>query len=94
MLLLTHAKQTSVCRGFGVLKGFGFTQCGGHMGPLLQCANTGRHKEGTQRSCAIGQGQPTPAPPPSLSTGLKIDVIRFQKGKEMERSSVMTLDML
>lgn len=66
----------------------------GLTGPSLQCAGRGRNKEGTQQSCAIGQGQPAPAPPPSLSTGLKIDVIRFQKGKERERSSVMTLDML
>lgn len=101
LLLLAHAKstgQTSVCRGFGVVKApryqtqlaQGVRVCTSTQGHRCDVQTGARREEGKQRSHAIEQGQATPAPTPSPSTGLKIEVIRFQRGKEMKRSSVTT----
>lgn len=70
--------------------------------PVQECpraqrcsACNGGHPQGRDaRPAARPSRVQPPRPPPSQSTGLKIDIIRFQRGSEANGSSVMTSGML
>lgn len=69
----------------------------GHLGPFLQCVSRGMHEGGETAELYYWAGSSHPCLPFFPKQGPLdvdvIDVIRFQRGKEMKRSCVMTLDM-